>query len=506
MRLNKLISLSAALLLGHLVQAQQIPLYSNYFFTPYIYNPAMSGTKGSTELSLLHRRQWTGIQGSPETSALAIDGSLNEEKIGWSAYGFVDQTDILKRIGIYGNYAYHVNLSDNSQLSFGIGAGYLNNTIDVNAIRAQQDGDIFTVTNGDRGTFDINAGLSFRIADFQLGAAAPQLLGQSISYAETPTRNINYNMLRHYVFNATYDFRFAGDKRILTPLVMVRAAENVPIQVDAGAIFRMEEYGYIGAMYRSDYAVTGNIGLNLTEQLTVGYAYDFSINEYGSDLGTSHEFMLQYRFGSDRRNERLENEIKRLKQDQRRQREQTEELVDEKLEEFKDSYKKEVQKQVEEAAEDAAEKAARQGGGTTQGGGITGQDQRGGTTGNPQNTGGRDNQQQGGNTGNTGQDQFGNQTGGGQDTYNQGQAPSNVSPGSRGYYLTAGVFSNKANADRKLRELSNQGIQAGVFQDPGNFYYYVFIRKFETYQDADAAKASNLNGTYSGDLWIKVVK
>ena len=99
---------------------------------------------------------------------------------------------------------------------------------------------------------------------------------------------------------------------MLSPMVMVRAAKNVPVQVDAGLMFAMKDYGYIGAMFRSEYAVTGNLGINLTEQLTVGYAYDFSLNDYGSDLGTSHEFMLTYRFGNNKRNERLENEMKKL--------------------------------------------------------------------------------------------------------------------------------------------------------------------------------------------------
>ena len=358
MRILRNTILILALSLGFSASAQQIPLYSNYYFTPYIYNPATSGIKGYTEASLIHRRQWTGVQGSPETSALAVNGSLNEEKVGWSIYGYADKTDIISRLGVYGNYAYHISLSENAILSLGIGAGYLGNNIDINSIRAQDQGDIFIITNGNRGTFDINAGLNLRIADFQLGAAAPQLIGQPIEYAETPNRTVQYNLLRHYVFNAQYDFKFNGDKRILSPMVMVRAAKNVPIQVDAGLMFNMKEYGYIGAMYRSEYAVTGNIGINLTQQLTVGYAYDFSLNEYGSQLGTSHEFMLTYRFGDNRRNERLENEIKRMKQQQRRQGEETEELIDEKLEEFKDEYRQQMEAEMEEAAKKAAEEAA----------------------------------------------------------------------------------------------------------------------------------------------------
>lgn len=498
MRILRNTILFVALSLGFSATAQQIPLYSNYFFTPYIYNPAASGINGYTEATLIHRRQWTGVQGSPETSALAVNGSLNEEKVGWSVYGYSDQTDIINRLGIYGNYAYHINLSENAILSLGIGAGYLANNIDINSIRAQDQGDIFIITNGDRGTFDINAGLNLRIADFQLGAAAPQLIGQPIEYAETPDRSVQYNLLRHYVFNAQYDFKFNGDKRILSPMVMVRAAKNVPIQVDAGLMFNLTEYGYIGAMYRSEYAVTGNLGINLTQQLTVGYAYDFSLNEYGSQLGTSHEFMLTYRFGDNRRNERLENEIKRMKQQQRRQSEETEELIDEKLEEFKDEYKKEIEAEMETAAQKAAEEAAQQAGQQQPGQVSTGapiDTQTGQPIQQPQQT-----QQPGG----VDQPQTGVQTGAAGIT--AANMPENVTPGSRGYYLVAGVFSNKTNADRLRRKLEGEGVDAAVFQDPGNFYYYVYLLKFDTYEAADRAKATNINGRYGGDLWIKIIQ
>lgn len=516
MKINTNIFLSAALLLGGLAaKAQQIPLYSNYFFAPYIYNPSMSGTDGSTRLSIMHRRQWTGIEGSPETSAFALDGALNEEKVGYSVYGFSDNTHIINRLGIYGNYAYHLQVADNSSISFGIGAGYLNNAIDVNNINAQQAGDVFTFVNdNDRGVFDINAGLRFQIADFSLGAAAPQLLGHSVEYLETTNRKVDFSLLRHYIFNAQYDFKFDGDKRVLSPMVMVRAAENVPIQVDAGAIFEMEELGYIGAMYRSDYAVTGNLGVHLTEQLTIGYAYDFSLNEYSGSFGTSHEFMLSYKFGSDKRNERLENEIKRLKERQRRDSEQTEEMVDEKLEEFKDEFKRDMKKDLEDAAQEAAAQAA-DGQSANDNGGNNNRNAQNNNGGG--NNAGRNNNQQGNNANmnraNTGQNNNAQGAGNNNQNFNNaannnggGMMPSQISAGSPGYYLTAGVFSNKANADRRLRELSQQGLDAGVFQDPGNYFYYVFIRKFDSYQGAQNARSSQLNGSYNGELWIKVVE
>lgn len=503
--MKKVVSFIALSIFSLSAYAQQIPLYSNYFFTPYVYNPAMSGTSGVTEATLLHRRQWTGIQGSPETSALALNGSLNDERVGWSVYGFSDQTDILSRLGIYGNYAYHVQLSDDAKLSFGLGAGYINQNIDQSAVRAQDQGDIYTVIGPDRGTFDLNVGMNLSIIGFNLGVSAPQLLSQKVIYSRN-AGEINYDLIRHYLFNASYDFAFGGDKQVLTPLVMVRTGEGVPVQVDAGAMFNMKEYGYVGAMFRSDYAVTGNLGVHLTEGLTVGYAYDFSLNEYGSSFGTSHEFMLTYRFGSNKNNERMENELKRIKMQQRRQRDETEDIVDEKLEEFKDSYRKEIEDEIKDQREKLQQDMEQQR--QNNANNNTGNNQQGGNANRGNNQGGNN---RGGNT-NQGQPDYNQQGNAGQGgTANNGNYPaanqaSNVAPGSPGYYITAGVFSSQANAESLVRKLSQQGFSARYFQDRGNNFFYVYLLKFDNYQAADQAKSSRLNGNYSGDLWVKIVE
>lgn len=504
--MKKLAFLIGIGMMATFAKAQQIPLYSNYFFTPYIYNPAMSGSSGVTEATMLHRRQWSGIQGSPETSAISVNGAINGSAVGWSVYGFSDKTDILSRLGAYGNYAYSVRLSDDITLSGGIGAGYVNQSIDQNGVRAQNSGDIYTVVAPNRGTFDVNIGLGLKVQDFTLGFAAPQLLSQNVIYARNPS-DINYNLIRHYVATLQYDFRFAGDKQVLSPIIMVRAAEGVPFQVDAGVLYSMTEYGYVGAMFRSDYGVTANVGVNLTETLTLGYAYDFSTNTYGSNFGTSHEFMLTYRFGSNKENDRMKNEIKRLKQMQRRQRDEVEETVDEKLEEFKDSYKGEMRKALDEEKkkmqkelEDLRNKAAQNGGNTSNQNNNNGGRPVPPRPFNNNNNQQNQNNQQGGN-----QAQQGGNTGG-QTSYPAENRASNVAPGSVGYYVTAGVFGNQSNATRLMNNLRNQGLDAQVFQDQSNNFYYVYLLKFGSYQEADQAKASGLNGAYQGDLWIKIVK
>lgn len=517
MKKSFLFTCALGLIFSASAEAQQIPLYSNYFFSPFIYNPAQSGTDGVTEASLLHRRQWSGIEGGPETSALTVNGALNREKVGYSVYAFTDRTDIVQRTGIYGSYAYHVKLSANNSLSFGLAAGYLDNNIDMDRVRVPDEYDPLLYPNLRRGNFDLNFGVNLNINGFQLGAAVPQLLGAPVEYSDNYSGPVEYSLIRHFVFNAQYDWEVQGDKRVLSPLVMVRTAPNVPTQIDAGMMFNMKDYGYVGAMYRSNYAITANIGVHLTEALTVGYAYDFSTNTYGTSFGTSHEFMLTYRFGSNSDQERLENEIRRLKDQQRRSADQNEEYVRERLEEFKEELESQQDERMEQALEEKMGEMTlqqpgrpQQNNGGQQAGGQQGanQQQQGGQQQN--NTGGNMNGMDPNGGGvqqpNNGGAQQAGGNNGGITGYPTESYASNVQPGSPGYYVTAGVFGSETNAQRLMRRLQGNGLDVNIFRDRVNGMYYVYLMKFNNYESANNARRSNLNGQYSGSLWVKIVE
>ncbi|PTM02003.1 MAG: hypothetical protein DA405_13245 [Bacteroidetes bacterium] len=451
----KIIKISTCLVLFSLITnlawGQQIPLYSNYFFTPFIFNPAMSGSSEVTEATFLHRRQWTGIQGSPETSAIAIDGSINNEKVGWSIYAFSDKTDILSRLGLYGNYAYHVKLSEKVLLSGGIGAGYINQNIEVSAIRAPDLNDVFNTITPSRGSFDINIGLKLKITNFTLGFAAPQLLSQNVTYASKPSPII-YNLIRHYVASSYYDINLQGKEITLSPTLLFRTAQSVPSQVDAGLIFKSKKYGFLGAMFRSDYAITVNAGINLSENLTLGYAYDFSTSNYSTAFGSSNEFMLTYRFSQNQDYKKLEKEIKEL-----------EKKINVKQNELNDN-----DQPIDEQTEEGTEKLE------------------------PSNTGNSNNQY--------------SKNKSYPSDYLSNHYGTKYSPGEPGYYLIAGVYRNKANADRFIESLAADNIKAKIYLDSDSQYFYVFLLRLDTYIEADEAQYSKLFGQYTGDMWIKIIK
>jgi type IX secretion system PorP/SprF family membrane protein len=494
---NKLIitAFLAAIVSG--VHAQQLPLYSNYFFTPYIFNPAMSGYSGVTEVVLTHKRQWTGVQGAPNTSALAINGDLSDMKFGWSVYAYNDQTDIVSRSAIYGSYAYHVRFSEKNLISFGLSAGYLNNAIDQSAINVEDEFDPLLNANlNNGGKFDINFGISLRLGDFMLGASVPQLLAPTISYSDNFDSPIQYQLLRHYIVHTQYDLRFQNDRMKLSPFIVLRAADNVQPQVDAGLMFDYTEYFFVGAAFRSSYAVTGNVGVHLTENITLAYAYDFSTSEFAYTLGNSHEIMFRWRFGKSKKDKRLENEIKKLKDRQNRQADETEEIVNERLDEFKDEIRRDNAKTMEEQKKEIMNEVM------VMYDPNDPKNTRPGTTGQPVNT----TQPPVNTTDNTG----GGTTNPPNSTsitgYPDNAYASRVQPGSPGYYVTAGVFGSQNNARKLMQRLQNQNIDVNIFQDAQNGMYYVFLMKFQNYQQASQAKDSGLNGQYNGKLWVKVVE
>jgi type IX secretion system PorP/SprF family membrane protein len=506
--MKKLFVLSAVVLGSWTAQAQQLPLISNYLNTAYLFNPAYSGIEGKTEISVLNRRQWTDIQGAPETQFMAFNGNRDDLKFGYSGYAFNDQTDIVARSGFYGSYAWHVKFTDRNSLSLGLGAGYVNNNINVAGIRVPDELDPVLFSALNTGKFDLNFGFNLQFGDFSFGAAVPNLLAPKVDFSDNYLGPMQYHYMRHYVVNTQYDVNLQKGLMTLSPFITVRANEVTIPQVDAGLMFNHKEYFYVGAAYRSSYAVTANTGLHFTENITLGYAYDFSLNTYGFALGNSHEIMLRYTFGESKKDKRLENELKKLKDRQRRSTEELEDLLNDRLDEFKDEMSAQ-QKEMFDAEKDAmkgelteaAAQAASEAAANNAGSGA-------GNNGNWSNNGGMDisvptdngsansafpSTPQGGNVNS-------NIKG-----YDPNQYAGNVKAGSSGYYVTAGVFGSQNNALKLQAKLKQQGVGSDVFQDPKNSMYYVFLLKFGNYEAAKYAQETGFNGQYNGKLWIKVM-
>jgi type IX secretion system PorP/SprF family membrane protein len=73
---------------------------------------------------------------------------------------------------------------------------------------------------------------------------------------------------------------------------------------------------------------------------------------------------------------------------------------------------------------------------------------------------------------------------------------------SDGYYVVANVYKGGQYLDNFLNKLSNKGINADYIDNPNNGLKYVYLDRYDTFEQAEAAAKSNLNGSYDGPTWI----
>ncbi len=472
--------LFAIFAISEVSQAQQLPVYNQFNYNQFVYNPALSSQTDVPVATLLHRNQWTGVSGGPETSLLSFNGIENDKKIGYAAYLYYDKTGILATTSAYGNYSFRFKVVQDFEITLGVSAGIINQGVDMAALRVTDPSD--PIVNADisgKTVFDFNIGVNFTYKGFDLGFAAPQLFSNSIDFAPDD-KNIEavIQLQRHYVSNLSYTYNFEmsslgsfGKEMSLVPQVIVRAAPfldtnsmgvatsptEYDVQFDAHLMLNLKKLGWIGAGYRSNVGVITNLGFNLTEDLAVGYAYEFNTSEVSEQLGTTQELSLIYKFGAVKRlKKEIDEEIAILKKEELQ-------LMMDMERNYRQSQDSIAQLLRDDIVVNANEIIKIKGRLDVLEGGTYEEDDLSTTA-------------------------------------------SHVIAGSAGFYVVSGVYAYRVNAEEQYNELQKEGYDVEFFFNKANRFYYVFLRKYKTYKSALRMKENNINGTYFDDLWIKEIK
>ncbi len=281
-----------------LVSAQQTSMYSHYYFKPMVYNPAFTGSDDAINAMLISRNQWTGFKGGPRLNIFTLDGSIND-KAGLGVALISDRKGLLNRVGGNVSYSYRLKLNDDMQLAFGLNLGVVDQTVDFSKALVENNMDPTLFATAEHSTaFDANAGVAFKWKELSAGLAVPQLMGNKIKYVDNSDVRFFYTQARHYMASAKYKVSVMEDKGITaTPLVLLRVAPHTPTQFDGAVNVGWQDKLWVGATYKSSYAVGFNVGVCVQKQLTVGYSYDFITGKIGKYSGASHEIMINFKFG-----------------------------------------------------------------------------------------------------------------------------------------------------------------------------------------------------------------
>lgn len=297
--------------------AQQDAQFSQYIFNGIYINPAYAGYRQELNLHAYYRRQWTGVNGAPETMSLAVDGVTSNERVGLALQMAHDRVGAQSLFSTYASYAYRIPVGEHGKLAFGIGAGLTQTALDAGRIDTEIPNDpMLAAGRQSMRFFDAQAGVYFSTEKFFAGFSADNLTAQ-YQQKNKPLASYLPVPRPHYFLTAGGMLR-VGEEVWLKPSFLLKDDRGGPTSADLNLFLLLKELVWLGASYRTAVSlynkphlqkgltrasdITGIVEVFALPQLRVGYSYDHPLSSYRAYAGGSHEISVGYYFR--RENER----------------------------------------------------------------------------------------------------------------------------------------------------------------------------------------------------------
>jgi type IX secretion system PorP/SprF family membrane protein len=281
-----------------ITMAQQEALYTQYMFNSLPLNPAYAGSQECLSASVLARKQWLKIDGAPATETFSIHAPVNKSKMGLGLTAINDKIGVTSNTGLYGAYAYRIKFKK-SVLSLGLQAGFTNYVSRFSQLEVRTPNDPAFATDDTRFFLpNFGAGAYYYSEKFYAGFSVPHIidhLGDKSNIAYNAVQTQTYFVTTGYVAKLSPQLK-------LKPSVLVRMVEGAPIQADFNSTLMINDVLWIGVSYRTSTSINFIVQAMLTDQLSLGYAYDSALNKIRTINSASHEIMVNYRFVYYRKN------------------------------------------------------------------------------------------------------------------------------------------------------------------------------------------------------------
>jgi type IX secretion system PorP/SprF family membrane protein len=292
-------------LLAHGAQAQIDPVYTMYSLNPQVITPVQAGSTDSSEIIVMHRQQWLGIEGLPKT--FFLNGNFKWRK--QSGLGFnamFDQAGPVKITMLSGDFAYHTRLSKDWNLSGGIRMGLANVNLDFSGVRLVHDGDALFAEDRSMG-MKMNVGWGVKISKqngFFVSFSMPRILKYDFGDKSGAFKDVAYlyTMLGNKIR--------VSDKVTLYPSVLARMASGVPLSWDANLLANLGGTLDVGLNYRNQESWGIRLGVQATKRTYIGYVYEMPTNLINKVSNQTHELAIRF-FIPTNKNNLVENATKR---------------------------------------------------------------------------------------------------------------------------------------------------------------------------------------------------
>jgi type IX secretion system PorP/SprF family membrane protein len=281
------------------VNGQQEILLSKYTVNNLFFNPAYAGSHGKSEgtFNAHYRNQWMGFEGAPQTIMLGGEYSMMKNTLGLGVMLSRESIGVEQRSEVTFNTAYRVKMGE-GQLAGGIRVGFMNFGNNFSKLTVRSAGDIYDASSYNITLFSVGSGLYYNTEKFYMGVSVPTIavLGNNKPIGERR---------KHFYFNMG---TMLGDEDAsirLEPNVLLAYSKAAPLQYSVGGNIWFSQEIALGALYRSDDAVSVSGELYFQDRFKLSVAYDITLSSLRKFSDNSLEFAIGYRFNTDPRAAKL---------------------------------------------------------------------------------------------------------------------------------------------------------------------------------------------------------
>jgi type IX secretion system PorP/SprF family membrane protein len=169
--------------------------------------------------------------------------------------------------------------------------GVRNLNVDFSKGTIQESGDlIFQENINNRYLGTLGAGFYYHTNNWYVGLAVPNFLTTK-QYKDVES-SIAIERL-HYFFIAGYVFDISDNLKF-KPSGYLKAVPGAPIIFDVSGNLLINQRFTAGLAYRWDDSVSALAGFQITEQLNIGYSFDYTTTELNKYNDGTHEIYLRW--------------------------------------------------------------------------------------------------------------------------------------------------------------------------------------------------------------------
>ncbi|MEB8346265.1 type IX secretion system membrane protein PorP/SprF [Flavobacteriaceae bacterium KMM 6898] len=534
--------------------AYDVPAQNLLKFNRFLINPTFSTVReDKSYVNLLHRNQSVSFDDNNQTYFLSYSGRIDDRSgLGLSLY--TQREGIISNYGVLANYAYGIKLSDKSNFTFGANVSYYNSGFDQNRANPIEEDPLLSGFQ-DSSLLSVQPGFNISYGQFDFGLFAENLFDYNMKSSESVTQFNEKTFSGHLQYTHQFDNTDGiMESGRLMPMARVRKVGENEVVLGGSLILDLPKLGWVQAGYDDFYGAAAGIGFNLNKRLSLGYTMEKGLSNNFDNFGVTHEISFAYSFTPNLTEDRVmledkEEELANLEEEINKDEAVT--SKDEEIEKLKlalaenneilaelmfrqdsleDNRKTDLEKRFEMVMRmvrnetqgkrpDLEERAKKMY--------FLNNDDALAVTNTTKNDIDKDQPSV--------RDDFKRSWPPSEDKdpigikpreqvkdavvasksivedeFTQASKQNNIK--SRkfrnldgvedGYYVVANVYKGEHYLNKFVSDLNTKGLNADYFTNNNNGLKYVYLKRYDTWQEAVSAHKSNVDGTYAGDKWI----